>query len=91
MSDQTLSPGALSRLEVLKRCAPKRVASYGSNPWAIVHEPTGAHIEGPPEIHDFGDALGRRQIMGQIYFSRKRDAIKALADLMHACSAGGKK
>jgi hypothetical protein len=64
---------------VLAECAAKRISSYGSHPWAIVHEPSGEHIEGPREVLDYG--LGPMLISGPRYFTRKRDAQAALDKL----------
>ena len=72
------------REQLLSECRPKRVSSYGSNPWAIVHEPTGQLVEGPTETFDFGKGLGVRPINGQIYFARKRDDLEALQALIRA-------
>ena len=76
------------REQILSECKPKRISSYGSNPWAIVHEPTGKLVEGPAETFDFGKGLGVRPINGPVYFARKRDAQAALEALMQAaCKA----
>ena len=60
--------------------AVKRICSYGSNPWAIIHLPTGKEVVGPDEEIEhplLGGTVGapvRTMIMGKIYYSRKRDA-----------------
>ena len=73
------------RLEKLRQCEPKRVSTYGSFPWAIVHRPTGAIVEGPREQMDYG--LGPRSINGPSYFARKKDA-KAALDSLRAKASG---
>jgi hypothetical protein len=64
----------------LKQCAPKRIRSRGSYPWAIVHAPTGLYVQGPLTIFNHSD-LGPQQIPGPIFFHRKRDAQTALETL----------
>ncbi len=68
------------RLAALTACAPKRICSYGSNPWAIIHTPSGAEVSGPAETIDHPN-LGPTLINGPRYFPRKRDARAALDKL----------
>lgn len=75
------------REQILSECMPKRISSYGSHQWAIVHEPTGRLVEGPTETFDFGKELGVRPINGQVYFARKRDAQAALDALKQQAAA----
>lgn len=65
------------RAQILKESAVKRVSSYGSYPWAIVHVPTGQRVQGLPETIDHPD-LGMTTISGPSLFQRKRDAQAAL-------------
>ena len=67
------------RLALLAECKPSRICTYGSNQWAIVHEPSANVVPGPPEVIDYG--LGARPISGPLYFPRKKDAQAALDKL----------
>jgi hypothetical protein len=67
----------------LKDCAPKRISTYGSYPWAIVHGPTGKRVQGLPE-HVDPPNLGKTRIAGPSLFPRKRDAQTALDALRRA-------
>jgi hypothetical protein len=72
------------RLAIINASKPKRISSYGSHPWAIVHE-SGNVLMGPPEVIDYG--LGPRQVNGPSYFARKRDAQAALVALKRLLSS----
>ncbi len=71
---------ANARAEILKECAVKRISSYGSHPWAIIHTPTGQRVNTPPQVFDHPD-LGKTVISGQSLFKRKGDAQAALDSL----------
>lgn len=68
----------MSRIvEILAAAAPKRISSYGSHPWAIIHAPTGCVVQGLPAVFKHPD-LGATVISGPSFFRLKREAQTAL-------------
>ncbi len=62
--------------EILAACEVRKLG-YASNPWRIVHAPTGQEVSIPKTLDT---SHGVMQFNGPACFPRKRDAVAWLAD-----------
>lgn len=60
---------------------PVRVFSYGSHPWQIQEIESGRFVDAPPMVIDH-PISGRCLINGQRFFRLKRDAQKAIEEIL---------